>query len=180
MSLVTIIVALCATIAANDQGNGLKGKIEGTITDEATGEPLVGANVYLVDRFGGAISDDEGRFVIRGLAPGTYALRISHLGFEPEQLDDIVVAGDESVQITANLSEKIHTLKGITVTPGRFAIMGTEAVASQSLTRRELETTPQMGEDLYRAVKRLPEFRLKTSPHVFTCGAGSTKKYWSL
>ncbi|UCE23681.1 MAG: TonB-dependent receptor [Candidatus Zixiibacteriota bacterium] len=154
--LLAVCVAALTTAMAADQAGKGKGRIEGIVVSETTGEPLVGATVFLVNRFGGAIANDSGRFVIDHLEPGAYALRISHLGFEVQSIDSVEVSADEPTQITAGLIEKAYDLKDITVTPGRFAIMGTESAASQSLTRQELETTPQMGEDLYRAVKRLP------------------------
>lgn len=157
---VVIVLLGCAlgltALAAEQQADRLKGIIEGNVVDQRTGEPLPAATIYLVNRFGGAIADSEGGFVVKNLTPGVYGLRISHLGYEPGEYDSITVVPGEAVQITVELVEKAHDLKAITVTPGHFSIMGTEATASQSLTRRELETTPQTGEDLFRAVNRLP------------------------
>ncbi|UCG63152.1 MAG: TonB-dependent receptor [Candidatus Zixiibacteriota bacterium] len=154
--LLLVIASGFAPARAEEDQSYLKGKIEGTIVDRNTGEALAGASIYLVNRFGGAIADEEGHFVISGLKPEVYALSASHVGYLPGRVDSIMVVAGESIQLSVELDEKIHHLKGITVTPGHFTIMGTEAVASQTLSRRELETTPQVGEDLYRAVKRLP------------------------
>ena len=156
--LLTLIFAavVFSSASADDQTSHKKGRIEGQIADQETGEAIIGTTVYLVNKFGGAITDEDGRFVISSLSAGTYALRISHLGFEPFRLDSIVVTAGETAQVSAALVRKVHQLRGITVSPGQFSIMGTESTASQSLTRRELETTPQVGEDIFRAVSRLP------------------------
>lgn len=154
--LLAVALITFSSTSANNQEQNNKGKIEGNIVDQRTGSPLPGTNVYLVDRFGGAIADDSGHFVIRGLEPGTYGLRISHLGYESLEYDSVAVSHNEPAQITVALIEKAYNIKGITVTPGYFSIMGKEATASQSLTRQELETNPQTGEDLFRAVNRLP------------------------
>ena len=147
-------LAISAQAGADNKQNS--GKIEGIITDSKTGSPIVGTTVYLADKFGGTIADENGRFLIQNLDSGIYALRIGHVGYETIRIDSVVVKGGTTTTVNVMLVEKPHELRGITVTPGRFSIMGTEATASQSLTRRELETTPQAGEDLNRAVSRLP------------------------
>jgi hypothetical protein len=42
------------------------------------------------------------------------------------------------------------------VTPSRFGVAEEKAAASATLTSRELETLPQVGDDLYRSISRLP------------------------
>lgn len=66
--------------------------VQGTVRSRAGG-PLPGALVVARQRESGhtgtGLSDEEGKFEIRGLAPGTYALEISHAGFlspEPRSL----------------------------------------------------------------------------------------------
>jgi hypothetical protein len=160
MNVTTVILLLFTTLTISAQVDANKrqnsGKIKGVITEKQTGSPIVGTTIYLVDKFGGAIADENGQFLIQKLESGIYSLRISHVGYEPLRIDSIVVKDGSTTDVNVILVEKTHELRGITVTPGRFSIMGTEATARQSLTRRELETTPQVGEDLYRAVSRLP------------------------
>jgi hypothetical protein len=133
-----------------------KGEILGHVTDAATGEPLVGVTVSLIDKYGGTITDTSGTYRLTGLSPGDYALRYSHVGYETGEITGIAVAAGQSSRSDATLEPRVVTIKGITVTPGRFQIMGDEPTVHQTLTRSEIETIPQLGDDFFRAVNRLP------------------------
>jgi TonB-dependent receptor len=56
------------------------GTIRGTVTD-ASGAVLVGAQVSLEPVAANVASDDQGRFLINGLAPGRYTVTITYVGF---------------------------------------------------------------------------------------------------
>ena len=155
LTFVSIIaLATAASLAAPNKGRS--GQIEGTVIDQSSGEALLGATIYLTDKFAGAMADQYGYFIIRGLSPGRYGLTVSHVGYESVRLDHITVDSASTSTVTIRLNIKPHDLSGITVSPGRFSIMGTGAATTQSLTRREIETAPQTGEDLFRVAARLP------------------------
>ena len=155
--LSSAIIALWANLAgsAPDQ-QSTKGEIHGQVTDSVLSKPLIGATVTMVGRFGGAIADTSGQFRLSNLPAGSYTLRFSHVGYEDSQLPPVELAAGASLTLDAVLVQKLTTIKGIVVTPGRFDIMGTEPAARQTLTRGEIETVPQLGEDFFRAVTRLP------------------------
>ena len=48
------------------------GKITGKVSEKATGSPAVGVNVILIDTYLGAATDENGRFTILNIPPGTY------------------------------------------------------------------------------------------------------------
>jgi hypothetical protein len=131
-------------------------EISGHVTDAETGEPLLGANITILNRYGGCASDTEGDFVLGPLAEGVYKIRISHVGYESRTIDSLVVPSSEAIDMTIALVRRIVSIKGITVTPGVYSIMGNEPVAKQALTKDEIATRPQVSEDLFRAAQRLP------------------------
>jgi hypothetical protein len=47
-------------------------------------------------------------------------------------------------------------LAAVIVTPGYFGMLQPSIVPTQGLTRQQIETVPQIGDDIYRAVTRLP------------------------
>ncbi len=162
-SIYCMLLVLAAAVVGSGQENETapqnqktSGSIVGQITAAGSGTPLIAANILLVNKFGGTTSDKTGTYEIKKLSRGTYSLRVSYVGFESKQIDAISVVSGEPVTVNVALVEKPATLKGITVTPGRFTIMGEDAASRQALTRREIETLPQLGDDLYRAVQRLP------------------------
>jgi TonB-linked SusC/RagA family outer membrane protein len=74
------------------------GTITGTVTDSLSGESLPGVNVVVEGTAQGAATDAEGMYTISGVAPGTYTLLASFVGYANERVEDVqVVSGEETV-----------------------------------------------------------------------------------
>jgi hypothetical protein len=59
------------------------GIITGRVTDRASGQPLVGAQVQIVGLTGrGAATNDNGVFRVAGVPAGSYQLRVLRIGFQ--------------------------------------------------------------------------------------------------
>lgn len=87
-----LLVALAAPAALAQPGMGAP--VVGVVIDDATGESIAGANVavYQNDAFlTGAATNLDGRFEI-GLRPGTYRLRISFVGYDSIERDEVGVS----------------------------------------------------------------------------------------
>jgi hypothetical protein len=71
--------------ATYDQNWGLPngvGAITGYITDAATGEPLVGANVVINGTAIGSATDVTGKYYIASVNSGTYNVKVAYIGYE--------------------------------------------------------------------------------------------------
>jgi len=154
--LLLILWSAAVPVDAQPAQQATKGEIHGQVTDAATGEPVVGVTVSLIDKYGGTTADTSGNYRLTGLRSGDYALRYSHVGYETREIAGIPVVAGQSARSDVALDPRVVTIKGITVTPGRFQIMGDEPTVHQTLTRGEIETIPQLGDDFFRAVNRLP------------------------
>ncbi|HDS07592.1 MAG TPA: hypothetical protein ENO05_08195 [Bacteroides sp.] len=71
-------VLLCAGLTA--QTGNPSGTIRGKIIDASTGEPLIGANVFITGTTVGTITDFDGNFSLTGVRPG-YCERDSFVCF---------------------------------------------------------------------------------------------------
>ena len=56
-------------------------QIYGFITDENSGEALIGANVYLAGTDRGTATNHDGYFVISEIPSGNYTVVVSYLGY---------------------------------------------------------------------------------------------------
>jgi len=61
---IVIILAVSATLIPIFIFAGSTGKIEGVVTDKATGQPVPGASVMLVGTTLGTMTDSDGKFII--------------------------------------------------------------------------------------------------------------------
>lgn len=91
------------------------GTITGIVVDAETQGPLPGVNVVLVGRPIGAATDAEGRYTLAGLAPGTYALRASFVGYQDQVQEGIVVRAGEVVTVNFALRPTAVGLEEVVV-----------------------------------------------------------------
>jgi TonB-dependent receptor len=74
-----------------------KSAIEGYVLDAQTGDPLVGANVWLDLTGYGSATDGDGKFWILNVPEGSYLLKVSYVGYQ-EFSETIQIAAGENVE----------------------------------------------------------------------------------
>lgn len=77
----------------------------GKVTDEASGEDLIGANVFILNTKFGASTDIDGKFNIKKVSEGTYDVRFSFLGYESKTISGVVMKNGEQTVLNVSLSE---------------------------------------------------------------------------
>ncbi len=130
------------------------GQIKGTITDKKTGEAVLGATVTVVGTDYGAITDFEGKYIIRRLQPGTYTVKISHLEFNTVEVIEVVVKPDLAAEVSIQLEKKTTDIgKTITISGPRDAIERFEVsnhitVTKEAIKRQPVTTVDELGEQV--------------------------------
>lgn len=91
--------------------------IRGTVTDEDTKVPLIGATVTLVgsEPLTGATTDIDGRFTIQAVAVGRHTLLVQYLGYEPRVIPEIDVGSVREVVLELALAESTRQLSEVVV-----------------------------------------------------------------
>ncbi|MFH2049138.1 MAG: von Willebrand factor type A domain-containing protein [bacterium] len=118
------------------------GTIEGVVTDKA-GKPIIGASVQVVGTNRGAVTDFDGRYIIKRMEPGVYSIRITHLEYETIQIDSIVVKEDTSTELTSNLEFKTTDIDNVIKVEGKQDQLKVYETANQAaITHEEIETAP--------------------------------------
>lgn len=118
------------------------GKIGGTVTEEATGEPLPGVNISIEGTTRGAVTDLNGEYTIIGVRPGTHTLVASFVGFTTQRKEGVQVSVDLTTTVDFELSER--------VVEGEEVIVTAEAVrVRKDLTSSEARVTAE-------SIDRLP------------------------
>jgi len=112
LSIVCTIGLMLALLFTAPSFAGL-GKIAGTVTDEATGEPLAGAQVQIVGTTMGAAADAKGQYFILNVPPGTFTVRVSYMGYATKEIENVVSQLDMTTTIDVQL--KTTVIEGETV-----------------------------------------------------------------
>lgn len=95
------------------------GKISGKVIDASTKEPLVGANIIVVNTNWGAATNIEGEYFILNVPPGTYDVRASYVGYAPKTIQNVRVVAGVTYELNIELSTDF-TLPEIVVQDKKF------------------------------------------------------------
>jgi hypothetical protein len=125
------------------------------VVDAISSRPLSLATVTVQGTALRATSDLRGRFTIGSTPAGRYRVEVRHIGYAPLTRDDLVVGALDTTTLTFALVPAAFRLAEVTVAPGAFSFMDAGVSARQTLSRADIETAP-FGEDLFRALNRLP------------------------
>jgi len=108
------MVACAITATAQAQTTGT---IRGRVINR-NGGGVEAVSVGVQGQAHGAITDEQGRFQIRQVAPGEYTLVVAALGLKSEQQTVTVVAG-QTATVNFSLAESAAELKEVVVSGGR-------------------------------------------------------------
>lgn len=110
--LITIILSVTALSQEQSDLDKIRqrqasagGSIIGKVTDEKTGEDLIGANVLIVNTKLGAATDIEGKFQIRKVPEGIYDVRISFLGYKTKLISGVILKNEEQTVVNISIGE---------------------------------------------------------------------------
>ena len=81
------------------------GTLLGKVSDEKTGEDLIGANVFIVNTKLGISTDIDAKFQIKKIPEGTYDVRVSFLGYETKVISGVEFKNAEQKILNISLSE---------------------------------------------------------------------------
>ncbi len=133
-----------------------KQTIRGRIVDLDTRMPLAGANIYTNSDSPliGAVSDEDGYFMIENLPVGWYTLKTSFIGYKPTTISNILLLSGKEQVINIRMEEQVTDLKGIevsSVTDKSKPVNDLAFVSSRRISSVEMEYYPGSLNDISRA-----------------------------
>lgn len=152
---------------------GNTGKISGRVTDKATGEPLIGANVFIQSLKIGASTDINGEYFILNVPPGTYTLSASMVGYEKIERTSVIIIIDRTTKQDFDLRTKSIETENVVVVAERPVIDKDLTASEQIITSKILENSG--AQTIRDALERLPGIFSDNSRLAWQRGA--TKGY---
>jgi hypothetical protein len=140
-------------------GQGLTGRLSGTITD-SSGSAIGSATVQLTNsqtaQKRSAKTDEQGRFIFTELLPGTFSVSIDAPGFKRYEQTQINVSATERVTLPPIVLQ-IGALSETVSVMGETAAVQTESAERSGLiTSRQMQELPLKGRSYIGTAKLLP------------------------
>ncbi|UOQ53502.1 TonB-dependent receptor [Hymenobacter cellulosivorans] len=152
-----------------------QGVISGKVTDKKTGDGVIGATVLVTGTVQAAPVDVQGNYELR-LAPGTYNITMTYIGYKPLTFAGIVVTANGKTTLNGVMEENATNLKEVTVTGQKQT--GTEVAMIQDLKKSEVvvsgmsndQIVKTLDRDAAEVVKRIPGVTIQNNNFIVIRG----------
>ena len=122
---------------------GTTGKLMGYVTDETTGESILGANIVLEGTYFGAASDANGYYYINNIPPGTYKIIASAIGYTKVLINRVDIRIDLTTEVDIKLGTTVLEMQDeVVVTSTRPLIQKDLTSTSVTITSDEIKMMP--------------------------------------
>ncbi len=127
--------------------------ISGKITDEDTGEPIVGATVFIQDLQAGAVTNVSGNYFIK-VPKGTHKLGVRFVGKKEVFFTANVYSDGE---LNVEMEDKAMNLKAVVVTANKYDNVESTRMGVNRIDTRMMGSIPVIGEvDVLKVSMLLP------------------------
>jgi hypothetical protein len=113
--LAPLLVALAAITSA---GQNIQQTIRGTIVDQDSQIPLIGATIFVVgsNPIIGTVTDIDGNFRLTNVPIGRVTLKVTFMGYEERTIPNLLIGSAKEEILNVTLAESVNTLEEITIT----------------------------------------------------------------
>ncbi len=138
-----LLVLNSITLMLWSQTDGLTQTIKGTVLDQASEEPVIAANILIlnVEPLLGTATEFDGSFRLDGVPVGRHSIRISCLGYEDAYIHELEVGSGKEVVLTLKLTESLVTMDEVVVKAERLNGTPNNEMASVSSRSFSVEQT---------------------------------------
>ncbi len=143
-----IIAAMALTILLSAGGGLLYGqlnvgKIEGTVRDKDSGQPLAGVQVVVEGTRQGNITNTDGYYFILSVSPGRRSIVFTYTGYQKTTVAGQLILAGQTTTIDASLSASVVEMEGIVIEGQSEVLMPRDNTATKHrLTVDEITTAP--------------------------------------
>jgi outer membrane cobalamin receptor len=137
------------------------GRITGTVVEEGSGAPLIGANIVIEGTGLGAASDNQGFYLIGRVPAGTFEVKVYYVGYT-EESQQVTLGEGETVVADFQVSSSVLTADAVEVTAEQILQSQAAALNAQynASNIKNVVSSDLMGsftdEEAVEAISRIP------------------------
>lgn len=137
------VLTVFAVLLLQAQTSGLSQTIKGTIIDQASEEPIIAANILVlnVEPVIGTATEADGSFRLENVPLGRHSLRISCLGYDDAFVHELEVGSGKEVVLQIKLTESLVVMEEVVVKADRLNGTPNNEMASVSARSFSVEQT---------------------------------------
>jgi outer membrane receptor protein involved in Fe transport len=114
------------------------GSIKGTVSDESTGETLIGATVIIVGTYKATSTDFVGNYELTDIKPGDYSIKITYIGYADKIYNGIRIEAGKERKLDINLTQSAQALETVEIVGERSLVNLESAKSEVSISRKEI------------------------------------------
>jgi hypothetical protein len=138
------------------RGSAQKSDVRGVVTDSASGEKIPYATVSLLGTTRGAVTNNNGFYLIANVPPGTYEIVATSLGYLP-LTKSILVRTGQPMTVNFRLQSQPVEVNEVVITGGRKTEVEEINTSVHVMSQQELKKVPVTAQDdLLRSIQIIP------------------------
>ncbi|CAA9280521.1 MAG: TonB-dependent receptor [uncultured Adhaeribacter sp.] len=145
--LLLLLTLLSTTVLAFAQ----QGTLAGQVKDKKTGEPVIGAVVFITGSAKGSTTDVEGNYSIP-LDAGVYKITASYVSYKPQTFESVQINAGKTTTLNITIEEATTELGSVTITGTRQT--NTDISLIKELKQSELVVSGVSGEQIAKSLDR--------------------------
>lgn len=114
------------------------GYLKGTVTDGATGEPLMAATIYLVGTYNGATASESGQYLVADVKPGDYTVKIQYVGYVDKIYTGIRIESGKTTTLNIKMESQRNSFKTLTIEGKRRVVDLDEADSKITVSQKDI------------------------------------------
>ncbi|MEI7907898.1 MAG: TonB-dependent receptor, partial [Bacteroidota bacterium] len=151
-----IVIFSCMLIVFFQNTDAQKADVRGVVTDSASGEKIPYASITVIGTARGAVTNNNGFYLLANLPHGTYQIVATSMGFE-QLTKTITVNGKEPMTLNFNLFSKPVEVNEVLITGGRKRELEEISTSVHVFDQKELQRVPVTAQgDLFRSIQIIP------------------------
>lgn len=135
----TLFIILLISMVSMAQTTGT---ITGTIKDKKDNAELIGVNIIVKGTSLGAVTDVNGKFVIKNVKPGEYNIEVSYIGYNKTLLTGIRIKGGETKELQVDLIPTSITTEDVVIIGKKPLIDIDKAQSVNTISQEAIELAP--------------------------------------
>ncbi|MCH8494694.1 MAG: TonB-dependent receptor [Balneolales bacterium] len=134
--------------SSNEPQQQERGEVRGTVVDAANGEALIGASIILRNSAIGAVTNNDGEYLVTRLPAGEQVLVVRYLGYVTQEIE-VNVLGGERITLDIRLQPD-HVL-------GEEIVIQTQALGQANAIRQQVNSNTIVNVVSETRLRELPD-----------------------